>query len=354
MQAPIPFRTESQIRSHSISAGNPTGVPQGVPRGQLTHNQPIKAGDTLVVADIAGPGMVRSFWFTFSNLVHGERGPNPERAPLVLRSYVIRIYWDDAEHPSVEAPLGDFFGLAHGRGAHFSSPYLGVSEGKGLNCFFPMPFRKRCRIEIVNDSPWDEPACFYQVNYTTGDQIADDDAYFHAWFTREITPKPGAPFVLLNTTGSAGVFVGMNTSALPRSKGTWREGDFRFYFDGEQEASIVGTGWSDWFGSAWGLGEHQSAYTGCLYQRRHPEFQDKHFCSSYRFFVMDPIYFRTGLRVEHDPTGYEGFQATKEQQPRLDDWVSTVYWYQHLTAKPMPAIPPRDERVRDIEYRDWE
>jgi len=143
--------------------------------------------------------------------------------------------------------------------------------------------------------------------------------------------------------------MGMNISALPRSKGTWREGDFRFYFDGDKKATIVGTGWSDWFLSAWGLGIHQSAYAGSNYQVNHPEFQDKYFCSSYRFHVLDPIYFRTGLMVEHDQRGYPGFNQIRE-----DDWNSTVYWYQHLNGIALPPLPSRQERIRGIEVQDWE
>ena len=335
---PLPYKA-TRLQSHSISAGNPSGQRAVLPPGeQAKHYISISAGETATLAEIDGPGMLRSFWLTVDNL-----------SPEALRSYVIRIYWDNAEHPSVEAPLGDFFGLAHGRVAHYHTPYLGVSEGKGFNSFFPMPFAKHCRITLENDSPNDEKQAFYQINYTLGDVITDDTLYFHCHFRREI-PALNQPYVLVDIAGSAGALVGMNVSALPQSKGTWREGEFRVYFDGEQQASIVGTGWSDWFLSAWGLGIHQSAYAGSNYQVMHPTFANEYFCSSYRFFVQDPIYFDQGLRLEHDTRGF----LESDFEPRADDWCSTVYWYQHLTANALPALPPRAERVEGVEFRDFE
>jgi hypothetical protein len=335
---PAPYRI-TDLESRSISPGNPTGERAGVPTGQTRHCVFVPAGGAFTLADIEGPGMVRSLWLTF-----------PDRSPETLRSVILRAYWDDAPSSSVLAPIGDFFGLAHGRAAHFTTPYLGVSEGKGFHCFFPMPFAKRCRMVFDNDSPNDVGALYYQINYTLGDEIAPDTAYFHAHFRRE-TPAAGEPFRLLETSGARGAFVGMHAGALPRTEGTWREGDFRFYFDREERASMVGTGWSDWFLSGWGLGIHQSMYSGSSYQVRHPEYHDKYFCSSYRFHVLDPIYFWTGLRVEHDQRGFEGFW---ERQPREDDWTSTVYWYQHPVHPGLPDLPGREKRIGGIALTEWE
>lgn len=331
-----PFRIRD-LESRSTSPGNPTGRRGGVPTGQTDHALPLSAGQMLTLADIAGPGMVRSMWLTVSN-----------RSPVALRSLVLRIYWEGSEYPSVEVPFGDFFGLAHGRTAHYSTPWMAVSEGKGFNCYLPMPFASHCRMTLTNEGTTTQDLVYYQVHYTLGDRIEPDVARLHAHFRRQ-TPPAGEPFVILDTQGSPGVFAGMNISALPTAKGTWREGDFRFYLDGDAAATIVGTGWSDWFGSAWGLGIHQSLYAGSNYQVNHPEFGDKYFCSSYRFHVLDPIYFRTGLRVEHDQRGYPGFV-----ERRQDDWTSAVWWYQHLTGKPLPALPPLSQRIAGLDSPEWE
>ena len=60
----------------------------------------------------------------------------------MLRSYIVRIYWDDSPYPSVEAPLGDLFGVAHGRTASFMTPYVGMPEGRSFHCDLPDAIRK--------------------------------------------------------------------------------------------------------------------------------------------------------------------------------------------------------------------
>jgi hypothetical protein len=274
------------------------------------------------------------------------------RVPEMFRSLVVRMYWDGSEHPSVEAPVGDFFGLGHGRTGHYSTPYMGVSEGKGFNSFFPMPFSKHCRITIQNDGPESHKCIFYQISYTLGDEITDDTGRFHAHFRRE-TPPRGTGYVLLDTKGSPGVYVGAAAfGALPREPGTWREGDIRFYMDGDTAgATISGTGWSDWFLSAYGIGVVNSLYGGCTYQVIHPEVKNKYFCSCYRFHVMDPVYFRNDLRIEIEQ---KGAHTAEDFVEREDDWCSTVYWYQNVTGEPLPPIPDREERIRGIAIERWE
>ncbi|MBN1670307.1 MAG: DUF2961 domain-containing protein [Kiritimatiellae bacterium] len=309
---------------------------------EYKHAIGVAPGETVPLADITGPGMIRQIWLTIRN-----------RDPVGLRSYVLRIYWDDSELPSVEAPWGDFFGLAHGRPGHYSTPYLGVSEAKGYNCAFPMPFSKRCRITFENDTDEKAGGLFYQINYTLGDEVTPDTGRFHAHF-RRATPPRGRNFVLLDRGGTPGVYVGTTISALPREPGTWREGEFRFFIDGDtQRPTIVGTGWSDWFLSAWGLGMHQSLYAGSNYQVLHPEMKSKYFCSCYRFHVMDPIYFQHDLRVEHTQIGGRpGMPGCTHE--REDDWCSVAYWYQNVTAQLLPQLPSREARIAGIAVQEWE
>jgi hypothetical protein len=266
---------------------------------------------------------------------------------------VIRIFWDGCEHPSVIAPVGDFFGLSNGRAAHFSTPYLGVSEGKGFHCFFPMPFDRHGRIEIVNESDHTLDLLFFQINYTLGDRIDEEMGRFHAHYRRS-TPPRGANHTILATTGSPGVYVGTVIGALPLEQGTWREGDIRFFIDGDsRDATITGTGWSDWFLSAWGLGIHQSAYGGSNYQVLHPTYGDKYYCNSYRFHVLDPIYFTRDLRVEYQQIGaVPGLEGVFHE--RADDWSSTAYWYQRTGTTRLPDLPTREERISGIGMDPWE
>ncbi|MBZ0302749.1 MAG: DUF2961 domain-containing protein [Anaerolineae bacterium] len=333
----------SKLDSRSITAGNPDGakgiVPPGKAKNALSGIQP---GETVVLADIDGPGMIRMIWLTF-----------PKRTPENLRSYVLRIYWDYQEQPSVAAPVGDFFGLAHGRAAHFSTLYLGASEGKGFHCFFPMPFSQHCRITVENDSPEELNLLFFQIHYTLGDEITANMGRFHAHFRRDQPPR-GQNFVMLDRQGSPGIYVGTVIGALPREAGTWREGDIRFFIDGDEVlATITGTGWSDWFLSAWGMGIHQSYFGGSTYQVLHPELGDKYFCSCYRFHVLDPIYFQHELRVEYQQYGGRpGMEGVFHE--RADDWCATVYWYQQLTGQALPVLASREERIAGIALQDWE
>lgn len=341
LAAPAPFKF-SKLESRSISPGNPTGGKGAVAPGRAKHFlKDIQPGETITLADVEGPGMVRHFWLTL-----------PDLTPEALRSFVVRMYWDGSEYPSVETPLGDFFGLAHGRTGHFSTPYLGVSEGKGFNCFFPMPFSEHCRITFENDSSDVIDKFFFQISYTLGDEITQDTGRFHAHFRRARPPK-GTNYVLLETKGTPGVYVGAVLSALPVEPGTWREGELRFFIDDDtDQATIVGTGWSDWFLSAWGLGIHQSLYAGSTYQVLHPELESKYFCSCFRFHVLDPIYFQHSLRVEHSQIGTP--YVAEEWSDRADDWCSTVYWYQKITGIPIPPLPTREERLAGISQPDWE
>lgn len=334
----------SKVESRSITAENPTGdkgaikKEKGVPC--LKNIQPKK---TIILADIKGMGMVRHIWLTF-----------PKRTPENLRSYIIRIYWDNNEYPSVIAPVGDFFGLSHGRTGNYSTQYLGVSEGKGFNCFFPMPFSKHFRITFENDSPEPIVQFYYQISYTLGDEITSDMGRFHAHFRRESPPK-GSNFLILETKGSPGVYIGLTIGCLPLSKGRWREGGIRFFIDDDvEQASIGSAGWSDWFLSAWGLGIHQSQYAGSTYQVLHPEWRNKYYCSCFRFHVMDPIYFQNYLRIEFQQIGYPTMTGTEGFIERADDWCSTVYWYQNIMGIPLYPLPKREERIAGIAKQKWE
>lgn len=351
---PAPYQLTG-LQSRSISPGNPSGEKGAGYRGTVHavgdrsagddatkhYVGGIEPGETFTIGEVQGHGMIRSIWLTF-----------PKRTPETLRSYVLRFYWDGSEHPSVMAPIGDFFGLSHGRAAHFSTAYLGVSEGKGFHCFFPMPFSKGFRITIENDSVATLNGLYYQIMYTLGDEGTEEMGRFHAHFRRQTPPK-GDNFVMLDTRGSPGVYMGAVISALPIAKGTWREGDIRFFIDGDEDRpTIVGTGWSDWFLSGWGLGIHQSLYAGSNYQVIHPELKNKYFCNSFRFHVMDPIYFQRDLRVEYTQVGAPRGDCSYSE--RSEDWSATVYWYQRLTGTALPPLPSRAERIRGIAAPDWE
>ena len=382
----------SKLQSRSITQENPTGEKGmgGKDRGNgsLRKGAPafriIEPGETKVLCDIKGQGMIRHFWLTFD----GFSGKNIGRHPEMSRNCIVRLYWDDSETPSVEAPLSDFFGIAHGRAASYMTPYLGSPGGSGYNCYFPMPFSKSARITIQNDSENKLDWIFYQVDYTLGDKVTDNMGRFHASFRRD-TPSAGKDYVLLDTKGSPGVFVGAVIGVIPQGRGWWGEGEMKFYIDGDNKyPTICGTGTEDYICSGWGIKPQQAIYTGANFVLgNNPKDTANRemgaMLSFYRFHLLDPIYFQSSLRVELHQLGaglgnnkeeveaykskieFKGFHVhPNTEKPgtmmsdwlydRSDDYCSTVFWYQRVEKYELPPFPDREERTRGIEIRSWE
>jgi hypothetical protein len=373
------FRVKA-LQSRAVTRENPTGGKglggKGRGNGNCRKGAPafrnIDPGETKTLCDIAGPGMVRHLWMTVE-----------DRSPEMMRSYILRIYWDDSDHPSVEAPLGDFFGVAHGRTVHYMTPYVGMPEGRACQCYFPMPFGKRCRITFENDSPHAMPWLFYQVDYTLGDEISDDAGLFHAHFRRENPCPADRDYCLLDTQGTPGVFAGAVIGVNPKLPGWWGEGEMKFYIDGDDRyPTICGTGAEDYLCSSWGMNLHSAIYTGVNYLAVDPAGQQQ-FVSFYRFHVHDPIYFQSGLRVELQQLGAggpAGGESTEDfcrkhnlrgphihpngERPgtlmsdwlydRSDDYCSVAFWYQKRPAGPLPPLPDRRARIKGVASQPWE
>jgi hypothetical protein len=316
---------------------------------------PFPAGTTHTLLDTDGPGRVRHIWITV-----------PPGNPLYMRNLILRMYWDHSPHPSVEAPLGDFFGIAHGRQREFVTDYVYMQSGKGLNCWIPMPFAKHARITLENDTGGDVPMLFYQVDYTLGDEVGADAGYFHAQF-RRLNPCPlGEDFELLSTRGRGvwlGAVIGVRT--LFRDA-WWGEGEVKFYMDGDTRLpTICGTGTEDYMGSAWGLDAVATPHQGA------PLVDNENgLYSLYRFHGRDPVYFQSDLRVTIQQIGYgnrekarvfygEKFSewraaGSEENSPscyfeRHDDWCSVAYWYQLPQAQQFPVLPDRAARSADLQ-----
>lgn len=379
-----PFQM-TKLQSRAVTQENPSGGKglggKNRGNGNCRKGAPafrrVQPGEIKTLCDIEGPGMIRHIWMTVEN-----------REPEMMRSYIIRIYWDDSEYPSVEAPMGDFFGVAHGRTAHYMSPYLGTPEGRGFQCYFPMPFSRRCRITFENDSPIEMPWLFYQVDYTLGDNVAEDMGRFHAHFRRENPCPVKRDYQLLSTEGSPGIFAGAVIGVNPLGSGWWGEGEMKFYIDGDNEyPTICGTGMEDYLCSGWGMNPHSAIYTGLNYLATDPNHQSQ-FVSFYRFHIFDPIYFQSDLRVELQQLGAGGIfpqdcKSIEDKQKflsnlgwygphihpdadnpgkimsdwlydRSDDYCSTVYWYQKSVNKPLPSLPDREKRIAGISKQPWE
>lgn len=388
IETPEPFRIRP-LQSRAVTQENPTGGKgiggKGRGNGNCRKGAPafrdIAPGETKTLCDIRGPGMIRHIWLTPGQ--YKSDVPGRSFAPEMFRSCILRIFWDDCEYPAVECPLGDFFGIAHGRCAHYMTPYLGTPEGRGYQCYFPMPFAQRCRMEFENDSPEPITWLFYQIDYTLGDSISDNTGYFHAHFRRENPCPVERDYCLLDTSGAPGVFAGAVIGVNPLLPGWWGEGEMKFYIDGDvQYPTICGTGAEDYLCSGWGMHPHAALYTGVNYQAADPAGQAR-FVSLYRFHILDPIYFQSSLRVELQQLGAGGAAGGESTEAfcrkhglpgphihpdvdrpgnmmsnwlydRSDDYCSVAFWYQKLTACPLPPLPDRAARIKGIAMQPWE
>ncbi|MDA1192151.1 MAG: DUF2961 domain-containing protein [Candidatus Poribacteria bacterium] len=305
---------------------------------------PIEPGETAVLADIEGSGIIKHIWFT---IAHGDA--------MYRRNMILRMYWDGQEHPSVEAPVGDFFGQGFGEHYNYVSLPLAAAPvgGRGLNCYFPMPFSKGARIEIENDSDEQCRSFYYYVDYEEHDSIGDDQARFHAWWNRELTDPTEnesqggllqktdeGNYLFLEAEGR-GHFVGLNYYVQSPTPIWYGEGDDMFLVDGEPwPGSAHGTGTEDYFNMSWCPKEpYQHPYFGFGRINENIGWLGRTHC--YRFHLEDPVMFTKSLRasIEH---GHSNALTL--------DMSTVAYWYQTLPSKPFPTILERAGRQpqRDI------
>lgn len=290
-------------------------------------------GQTLTLADVRGPGIIRHIWFT----IYADD-------PAYHRSLVLRMYWDDATEPGVESPLGDFFGNGHGERRRFGSlPVTITSDAKAYNCYWPMPFAKRARITLTNDSKTLGAGAFWYVDYEEVPSLPPDSAYFYAQYRQEYPARPGN-YLLLDAVGR-GHYVGTVLSAQFRTQGWFGEGDDLFFIDGEAEPSLRGTGTEDYFCDAWGFRVFDRPFNGVTML---DGFQVGDRVTAYRWHVHDPVHFRKSLRVEIEHKGEMWDTANKRISgfyERPDLFSSVAYWYQTPPAKRFAELPPLEERV---------
>ncbi|MBP6506904.1 MAG: DUF2961 domain-containing protein [Opitutaceae bacterium] len=292
----------------------------------------IPAGETFTVADITGQGAIQQIWLTPAGN---------------WRFSILRIYWDDQEHPSVECPVGDFFGMHWGKFAPLVSPPVCVNPGSAFNCYWEMPFRKRCRITLTNLAD-EQMVLYYQVNYTLTD-VPDDCAYFHAQF-RRTNPLPYKEvFTILDGVQGRGQYVGTSMGWGVNNAGWWGEGEIKFFMDGDRAwPTICGTGTEDYFCGSYNFEnsetkqyqEFTTPHAG-LHQILRPDgvYRSQTRFGMYRWHVMDPVRFEQDLRITIQALSW---RKDRRYLPLQDDLCSVAFWYQTLPTAPFPALPDRD------------
>lgn len=344
----LPFYRD--YHSKRISSWDRTGANRDAVR--------IESGETKEIAKIDAPGCIKHIWVT----VHCED-------INYLRTTVLRMYWDDEENPSVEVPLGDFFGVGHGKVSCFHSLPLNMNTGgeheeknqAAMNCFFPMPFHKNARITITNESEKPILSFYYYIDYEEHTYISKEMGHFHAswrrenptkgYYTFDLTPEElhgkkcnltgDENYVILDAEGKGhyvGCVVSIDNIMGRNCCHTWfGEGDDMIFIDGEKfPPSLHGTGTEDYFCAAWGFPsmKYNGLFHGISLDGERNTWLGK--WSMYRFHLESPITFRKSIRVtiEH---GHDNNRA--------DDWSSVAYWYQSEPHKPFDPFPGVKKRL---------
>jgi hypothetical protein len=293
----------------------------------------IKPGKTLTLAELEGPGSIAHFWCTISH-----------PAKNYSRLLTLRIYWDGEEHPSVECPIGDFFGIGHGIDHTVNSLPIQVSSlGRGRNCYWPMPFRKSAKITVTNESDLPCQGFFYYLDWQKHPSLPDDAAYFHAMYRQEFPCVMGRNYLIADLEGR-GHYVGTIQSVVNISDGWYGEGDDFFFIDGETEPTLRGTGTEDYFCDGWGFYPQEGPFYGMPMAAGR---QAGEATSVYRFHIPDPVTFEKSLRVEIEHKGAQKFPDGKGTGfIERDDLMSSVaFWYQTEPHKRWPALPPGPKRL---------
>jgi hypothetical protein len=298
------------------------------PRSNDDSQRPIP-GETVVLADLEGPGVVNHIWLTVAASEYGW--------PRLLR---LRVYYDGSATPSVDAPLGDFFAVGHGLERSVRSLMVRASsEGRSRNSYWPMPFRRSCRITVANEGRRRVANVYYHVDWAKVEALPEDTPYFHAWYRQALpAPPDGSPYEILSVRGR-GHYVGTVMSVVQAEAGWFGEGDDLFYVDGEKRPSIEGTGSEDYFNDAWGLHVDEGPYTGV------PVAEGTGLGSrmtAYRWHLADPVPFTKALRfvMEHKGWTFNADGSVKSAFGERTDLVSSVaFWYQEGVASDQPPVP---------------
>jgi len=305
----------------------------------------VKAGETATLAELTGPGEINHMWFTIAT---GE--------VYHLKKLVLRMYWDGEATPSVEAPIGDFFGLGLGEYVEWNSLPLNVAPLRSLNAYWSMPFARSARITVTNEGTLLVGALYYNFDYRRYREPLRNVAYFHAQY-RQAQPNQGSSndwanngdanarknlngednYVFMEATGR-GHFVGVTHSVLQNQDFWWGEGDEMIFLDGAKTPQITGTGSEDYYTGSWDFQKPFSyPYAGAPLvgiERAGSR------SMAYRFHIEDPVPFEKSIKVtmEHGHANH-----------RSDNWYTVAYWYQIEPHAPFPALPAVNDRLPKLQ-----
>ena len=340
----------SHAKTRSISPENFTGEPgkggmatEGTgakaardlgPGWKISPSVKIKPGETFVMGEIDGAGMIQHIWMTPTG---------------TSRFTIFRIYWDGELQPSVETPVGDFFASGWGgRYPRINSLPICVNPGSGLNSYWQMPFRRSAKITMQNLDER-EMTLYYQIDYSLTDVPADTGS-FHAQF-RRVNPLPyKTDYTILDGVRGWGHYVGTYMAWGVNSSGWWGEGEIKFFIDGDTKfPTICGTGTEDYFCGSYGFENAETRqyevfstpYAGLPQVIKPDGFNvSQQRFGLFRWHIMDPVRFETDLRVTIQALGW---RSGGRYLPLQDDIASVAYWYQAEPHAAFPKLPAKDD-----------
>lgn len=303
----------------------------------------ITPGGVQEVFNATGPGVISHIWFTIA-----ARGGDH------LKELVLRAWWDGQGKPSIEAPIGDFFGLNLNSYQVYQSEYLACSPGKSLNCYFAMPYRRGARMTVTNEGKQEVQAFYSNIDYMSVPRLPDDALYFHAQYRQsapcvpttgdaaKLNPDGKNNYVYVETRGR-GHLMGVTLGVLQNADRWWGEGDDMIFIDDESKPAIIGTGSEDYFLGSWDFGGRDGAqpFAHSMYGAHliaAAERTGGRYCC-YRWHGDNPVTFERYLKhtMEHGHANDRG-----------DNFFSVAYWYQNAPFTDFPALPPLDQRIPKV------
>lgn len=338
----------TDYQTRSISPENPTGengaggkATTGLFEKEASNLGPgwkyspairINAGETVTIADIKDMGEIRHIWMTGYN--------------INWRLGILRFYWDDSTIPSIECPLGDFFGSAEVNSLPpYNSLISSVNPKNALNCYWQMPFKKNCRVTFENLSQ-KECTLFYQITYILC-PVPENCGYLHAQFRRCQSIPYKEMYTVADIKGK-GQYAGTYMYFKPHGNDWWGEGEFKFYLDDDNDyPTICGTGTEDYFGGGDGFlsndnknyVNYSTPYCGFSVAKNNGDL----FClprfSMYRWHIIDPIYFNASLKLMVQDLGWKSTDRSLGYEARRDDISSVAFWYQNVPSQTIHSLP---------------
>ena len=298
----------------------------------------VSPGAEVTLLDVKGPGVITHIWFTINS-----------SDQMHLKNLVLRAWWDGESTPSIEVPIGDFFGLTLGEYFVYQSALLVVAPMKALNAYFQMPFDSAARITLTNEGKIRTNNLYYAIDYSTVPELPSNLGRFHAQYRQAAPCKKSEDtsgknltgvdnYVFLEATGR-GHFVGVTQGVLQNSDGWFGEGDDMIFIDGDTEPTINGTGTEDYYNGAWDF--YGNAFANMRQGAPYivdPERTGGRYCL-YRWHTEGFLTFEKSIKVtiEH---GHDN--------DRADDFYSVAYWYQTEPHAEFPKLPPVEARVPKV------